>query len=371
MAKLETGTRLPRFGRHGTAYPHPGVHRPGYPQHSHIPPRAHRILARLTTMDAKISTIAAEQGGVILRRQALEAGLSDLEIKQHVRAKRWIAIRRGAYVPADLWTAMDDVNQHKARVHAVTRSLAGPLAASHVSACALMDIPLWDADLSHVHVTRPVNISSRQEAGVWHHSARLPDEQITERVGEPVTVPARTVVDTACILPFEASVVIADGFLREGLVTPGGLLDMLESMRDCPGSRNAGRVVEFADGRSESVGESRARVVMDAAGLPRPELQVTLETGDRADFLIAKYRTVVEFDGKQKYGRLLGPGDDPAEVVWREKRREDRLREAGYEVVRIVWSELTKVGLIGRRVRRAFARAQARHSKHLLPTGRA
>jgi very-short-patch-repair endonuclease len=316
-------------------------------------------------MDAKLSTIAAGQGGVILRKQALQAGLSDLEVKQRIRTGEWTAIRRGAYVESAVWNAADELTQHKARVHAVILGLKGPLAISHLSACVMLDVPLWNPRLSSVHVTRPPGVSTRQEAGVWHHSARLPDDQVTQASGLPLTVPSRTVIDTACVTGFEASVIVADGFLRNGLVTPEELLDMLESMRDCPGSRNAGRVVEFADGKSESVGESRARVLLDAAGLPRPELQVTVETGDRADFLIRQYRTIIEFDGKQKYGRLLGPNDDPSEVVWREKRREDRLREAGYEVVRIIWSELTNVIVIARRVRRAFARAERRHGSRL------
>ena len=135
-------------------------------------------------------------------------------------------------------------------------------------------------------------------------------------------------------------------------------------MRDWPGARNAGRVVEFADARSESAGESLARIVMDAAGLPRPALQVVLITGDRVDFLFEEQFTVVEFDGKQKYGRLLGPNDDPAEIVWREKKREDRIRELGYEVIRITWADLADVERLGRRIRRAFERARRRGSRY-------
>ena len=33
-----------------------------------------------------------------------------------------------------------------------------------------------------------------------------------------------------------------------------------------------------------------------------------------------------EFDGRVKYGRLLKPGQDPGEVVFAEKRREDLIR---------------------------------------------
>lgn len=293
----------------------------------------------------------------------LEAGFSDNEIRQHLRSGRWVCIRRGAYVDHRQWNAMSQHNRHKACIHAVTRNLRGQAVVSHASASVMHDLPLWDIDLSRVHVTRPPGVSTRQEAGVWHHSAALPTDAVVEIDGVPVTGGQRTVIDTARINSFEASVVVADAALRANVATPQDLLQTVDLMRDWPGARNAGRVVEFADGKSESVGESRARVLLSQAQIPRPQLQVTLETGDRVDFLIMEYSTVIEFDGKLKYGRLLGPNDDPGEVAWREKQREDRIRELGYEVVRIIWSDLTRVELVKQRINRAIERAQRRNSR--------
>lgn len=51
-------------------------------------------------------------------------------------------------------------------------------------------------------------------------------------------------------------------------------------------------------------------------------------------------RTVAEFDGKVKYGRLRRPGEDPGEAVFREKRREDAVRAADQAVVRWTWHDL-------------------------------
>jgi len=50
-----------------------------------------------------------------------------------------------------------------------------------------------------------------------------------------------------------------------------------------------------------------------------------------------------------------------AEVLWQEKRREDRLRALGLEVVRIVWADLYRPEALAARVRQAFARAEGRH----------
>jgi very-short-patch-repair endonuclease len=58
------------------------------------------------------------------------------------------------------------------------------------------------------------------------------------------------------------------------------------------------------------------------------------------DFAWRRERILLEFDGKGKYLRGMSPGEDPGEVVWREKRREDRLRALGWIVVRVVWADL-------------------------------
>jgi hypothetical protein len=47
------------------------------------------------------------------------------------------------------------------------------------------------------------------------------------------------------------------------------------------------------------------------------------------------------FDGKAKYGRLLKPGQNPADAVYLEKRREDALRAEALSVVRWGWDALT------------------------------
>ncbi|MCF6744792.1 hypothetical protein E9529_10960 [Blastococcus sp. KM273128] len=67
-----------------------------------------------------------------------------------------------------------------------------------------------------------------------------------------------------------------------------------------------------------------------------------------------------EFDGRVKYGRLLRPGQEPGEVVFAEKRREDATRDEGWDVVRWVWAELAAPHRLAAKVRRARERAGAR-----------
>jgi hypothetical protein len=96
---------------------------------------------------------------------------------------------------------------------------------------------------------------------------------------------------------------------------------------------------------------------MFRAGLPLPVLQHEVpELGVRTDFYWEEFRTVGEFDGKIKYGRVLRPGDDPGEVVYREKLREDALRDLGLKVARWTWGEIDTFTAPAERLRRAFSR---------------
>lgn len=325
------------------------------------------VLATLSGIDEIFASIAASQGGVVMRSQALAAGYTEAEIDRRRRQKLWVPIRRGAYVARQLFEAMTREQLYVALIHAVVRSLDKPAVVSHVSAAALYGLPAWGLDLSLVHVTRGDLHSPRIEGGVHHHAGELRTDDVEQVNGIWVTSPARTAIDTARVTAFEAAVVVTDAMLHQGLVESATSLDRLDSMRDWPGTCNAGRVAEFADGRSESVGESRSRVAFELTGLPRPDLQRLITTPDgelvgRSDFVFTEFWTLGEFDGRVKYGRLLRPGEDPGDVVWREKQREDRMRDLGYEMARIIWSDLSNRPAIAERFRAAFARALKRRA---------
>ncbi|WP_369136724.1 hypothetical protein [Modestobacter versicolor] len=193
--------------------------------------------------------------------------------------------------------------------------------------------------------------------------ALLPDDQVTVVDGVAVTDLARTVVDVARSVPFEAAVVIADAALARRRCTPEELRSCLTGMGPVPGSRQAARVLAFADGRSESVGETRSRVLFHRLGLPppTPQLEVRRPGGGligRCDFGWEQHRTLGEFDGRVKYGRLLRPGQSAGDAVHEEKVREDELRDVGWQVTRWTWSDLDRPAVVVDRLQRAFRRGR-------------
>ncbi|WP_232828144.1 DUF559 domain-containing protein [Kribbella monticola] len=232
----------------------------------------------------------------------------------------------------------------------------GAVVISHQSAVVLHGLPTWGMDLRRVHVTRTDRAKGRIVAGTCHHVGALPSAAVTTTEGLTSTTVARAVIEAACATQFEAAVVLCDSALQQERVTKAELDDVLSFMSGWPGTGTARAAVQFADQRSESVGESRLRVLMDTYGLPEPELQTrfSIDSGNvvaRVDFFFRQHRVIVEFDGLIKYR------DQAVDVVLREKRREDQLRSAGYLVVRVDWKDLDHPERLIHRIRRAFAMA--------------
>jgi predicted transcriptional regulator of viral defense system len=298
---------------------------------------------------------------VLRRAEAVRSGFTDAELARAVRRQELIRLQRGAYLEAPVSLPVETEARHALAVVATVAGLRLPGVVSHASAAVLHGLPVWRLPLDRVHVLRPPPAAGSGSLRVHLHVARLPDEEVTVVRDVPVTSVTRTVVDVARTASFESAVVLADRALRLGETSRGELTACLARMGGVHGARRAARVLAFADRLSESVGESRSRVLLHRLGLPVPDLQVRVLRSDRSligrcDFGWEDQRTVAEFDGRLKYGRLLRPGQSPGDVVFEEKRREDELRDHRWEVARWTWDELDHPRVIEQRVRRAFAR---------------
>lgn len=275
-----------------------------------------------------------------------------------LRAGELNVVRPGAYLagpPPD-----DGAARHLLLVHAAVAALAPGVVVSHASAAVVHGLPVWGLPLDVVHVTRARRRSGgRRGSRVHVHSAPLDPDEIVVVGGVAVTSLARTLVDLARQVPFEQAVVTADAALHRHLTDRAALDAALERRPRWPGLPAARRALAFADPRSLNPGESRSRVAIARAGLPAPVPQWEVRTRSglfvgEVDFGWPWLRTVGEFDGRLKYGRGLRPGQDPTEVLYAEKVREDALRAEDLGVVRWGWTDLTRFAPVAQRLRERF-----------------
>lgn len=303
----------------------------------------------------------AERGGWFSRADARACGYPESLIRERVRDGRWRRLCRDAYVDVATEPTEEKRWERAARVHqlmaaAVLHRLADGAVLSHQSAVVVHGLPTWRLGLDQVQVTKQAGRWRSSDEVVVHRARIAPDDVVTVD-GLRVVTPARAVVEAACASSYEVAVVLFDAALREGMTTAAELAAVVTQLRRRAGSPHAVNALAFADGRSESVGESRLRVLMARRGLPAPELQAEVRDRGgqlvaRVDFLFPAERLVVEFDGEAKYG-----GDGT--VVVAEKWREDRIRELGYGVVRAGWSDLDMPVRTSRRISAALTRAAA------------
>ncbi|AYY12802.1 hypothetical protein EF847_08830 [Actinobacteria bacterium YIM 96077] len=148
--------------------------------------------------------------------------------------------------------------------------------------------------------------------------------------------PARTALDVARHYGFGAGLVIADAGLHGRVIEPGELAKVSDRMAGWGKSHDARSVAHHASVTRESPGESCSYATFVTAAFPLPECNAWVvgegRGGIRADFLWRRYRLVGEVDGFQKYTNPTWATS--GQVLLDEKKRQMRIEEAGFVVVR-------------------------------------
>lgn len=268
-------------------------------------------------------------------------------------------LTRGAYADTSGLSAED---VHLLRAAAQLRRLDG-VVASHISAAAIWQLPLRESDLGTVHLSPRSGRRGKPKAGSGYrlHTRTVGTGEARSVDGILTTDPVRTVVDCARLLRGDWGVVVADAAFQRGLVGPDELLRQATRVRRLHGAARARALPDLCSPRSESPGESLLRLRLRRMGLgPAEQVSMPWVQGHpRVDFLIDEW-LVIEFDGRTKYS-LDG---DPERAHWEEKRRHDRLVEAGYDVIHVVWAELWDEPALRRRINRAMRRSGRRGTPH-------
>lgn len=300
-------------------------------------------------MDERLAVLAEQGSGLFLTQQAYAVGLDDNHLMRLRRAGQCFRLTRGLYV-VSTYRATEPEAAHLQLARGGLL-LYPDAALSHDSALIAHGFPVWKVDPHRAHLIRPVKHQVRRQKFVidpWW------DQTTQTDAGRAVT-PAAAVVQTARTTGLLSGVVAADHGLHEEIFTTEQLAEAAETVAGWPDSAPVTAMLELADRSSESPGESRCRVSLTVAGFDLvPQVTIRDEHGTivaRVDFLVKGTKVVLEFDGKVKYA-----SGDPT-VLWGEKRREDRLRELGYTVIRVTWADLENPGQLIARIRTALAAA--------------
>lgn len=305
---------------------------------------------------------AAELTGLVfLRRDLVRDGVTDAEIRAHLKSGEWHRIRAGAYCLGRVWGELSSTDRYRLLCRAVLMKAHPKTVLTHVSAAVERGAPVWGIRLDEVHTTRTDGRGGRREAGVVHHRNALPAEHVEEVNGVPVTVAARCAVEVCTMAEVEPALVTVNGLLHSGQASLADIKAFAHDTRFWPESLSTALVLRLADPRLESVGESRAWYFFFSHHIPRPEPQVVVrdEHGRefaRVDFAWVRLGCFLEFDGTVKVTMFRREGETPEQFVLREKRREERIcLLTGWVCIRITWADLEDPDRLARRIRAVLA----------------
>ena len=213
-------------------------------------------------MHTSLRILLAQHGGLVVRSQLLDIGLSPSRITQLCREGALIVVRRGVYADAELWESLDAYRgRPRLRARAALMKLQRGWVMSHDSAALKLGMPLLRPQDSLAHITRPGFSAAWTRYGVKHHYARFRPSQLIDIDGRRVLDAARTAVDLAREHGEQEGVVACDWALRNG-TTRAALLEGLVPMASWPYVVRARSAVEHADPRAENANETLGRLLI-------------------------------------------------------------------------------------------------------------
>lgn len=294
-------------------------------------------------MNNTVARLMAEQNGLVLRRQALAAGLEPRQIDRLVRSGAWIVVRRGVYATSALWDTLDEfVERPRLRAIAASRNMLAPHALSHDSAALLHRMPILLPKPELVHSTRWGHLGGRVRHGVKHHQAPFLPEQLVQVDGIWALDRARAAVDVAREHGERHGLVACDSAMRLG-VSREDLRAAVGAMSCWPHVVRTRWCVENADAAADSVLESLGRLLVIRLGIGEVEPQFGLTDGRRivwCDLRVGRH--IIELDGRVKYRPAADGGlaADPDQVRWEEKKRHDFISGFKLGISRLTYADV-------------------------------
>jgi very-short-patch-repair endonuclease len=212
-----------------------------------------------------------------------------------LRSPAWVRLGRDVYADSRI------ERDHQLACRAIALRVPEYVAFAGPSAAYLRGVSHAAGFRDTVHVVVEPDLPLESSRGLMVHHAVLGAGDVELVDDLRLTSPARTVWDLACWLDPVRSVPILDGMLAQGLISPEAVQSYASTKSPRRGRHRVEQAISLADARAQSPQESRLRVLLVLAGLPRPEAQHPVRIGSlvlHPDLAWPEYKVAAEYDGK-------------------------------------------------------------------------
>jgi len=278
--------------------------------------------------DMTIQGLAATQGGVIARQQAIAAGLSDYQVDARLRSRRWHRVAVGYYRVFNMDSRLDLL---RAAVVVLPRAVG-----SHFSAAAIHGID--KIDTSQVTVLVHSRTTHNFPGVRVFRCHDLDADHVVLVDGIPTTTVARTVVDLAPWITQSHLGVVVDDVVAARSASIVSIRSVLESVarRGKPGVRALRGTLDerLGDDRSVSVLERAGNKLLVQANIHdfETEFPIPWSPDRRFDVAFVRCRVAIEWDSRRWH---------TLERAFQSDRQRDR--EAvlhGWRILRFTWEDV-------------------------------
>ena len=288
-------------------------------------------------MDQELCVLAYAQGGAFSAAQAIAVGWTPGRIRTELRAGHWLRAQRGIFVDREVSELCRRTPQagHALQTAAALLGSHGRRWAVGLSAACLLGLETMGRlperpalGETHLDESDGVRWKGSRSRRSRHLVSSTPADQLVVIGRLRTTGPARTAIDVARGSPGTPGVVAMDSAARQFGLAEQDLRGVASAQARWPYARSVGAALDRMDERTESVLETLGRLALPAEWPPASsQVWVGEEAPEyRVDFLVPGLWVAGEADGRLKY---VSP-----EVLWEEKRRQDRIEELGWTFLR-------------------------------------
>lgn len=212
----------------------------------------------------------------------------------HLRGRSWRRLGAAAYV----WSGLPDDPIH--RLEAARLRL--PVGAAFSGSTAAWLHGLDVAPCNPIEATVPTSAGVSARSGLELHRRAITKDDVVRIRGLPATRIERTLAELCRRSTLTEGVVIVDTALHAGLVRLETVRSWTIASAGFHGIDRLRNVLDYAEPAAESPMESRLRMVLVLAGLPRPRVQVPIHDRwrrfiGRPDLYYEQVCLGIEYDG--------------------------------------------------------------------------